>query len=68
MESYYEIYVKNENGVSVHDTAWNFDDAKRLADELKAFYPDYEVGVYEYKYEGTPYVATFTFERTHKEG
>lgn len=57
MENYYEIYVNDDEGLSVHDTAWGLDDAKRLADRLKSLYPHREVGVIEYRYAGTVYVS-----------
>ena len=56
-DNYYEIYVEDDEGLSVHDTAWDLDDAKRLADRLKPLYPHCEVGVIEYRYAGVAYVS-----------
>lgn len=57
MDSYFEIYVEDSEGLSVHDIAWDIADAKRKADELKPLYPNDEVGVIEYKEVGIVYVS-----------
>ncbi len=54
-ECYYEIYVEDEAGCSVHDTDWNRIDAMEKADTLKSIYPNAEVGVIEYKEVGVIY-------------
>ena len=57
MDTYFEIYVDDGDTMSVHDATWNYEDAKRIADELKVKHPDEKVGVIAYTEVGTIYVS-----------